>query len=64
MYGIVKTRKHVPKVYRGPAKPLQRDVFIDGNLTTVELLQNACPEFNNGELHQIHHTSFNTAVLT
>ncbi|GBN39144.1 hypothetical protein AVEN_39866-1 [Araneus ventricosus] len=49
MYGLSKTRKYVPKVYRGPPKPMQKDVFIDGNITALQLLQKACPEFAYGD---------------
>ncbi|CAL1281499.1 unnamed protein product [Larinioides sclopetarius] len=48
MYGISKTRKHTPNVYRGPPKPMQKDVFIEGNITALQLLQKACPEFAYG----------------
>ncbi|GBN14844.1 NPC intracellular cholesterol transporter 1 [Araneus ventricosus] len=49
MYGNSKSRKYVPQIYRGPPKPLQKDVFIDGNITALQLLQKACPEFAYGD---------------
>ncbi|GBN89721.1 NPC1-like intracellular cholesterol transporter 1 [Araneus ventricosus] len=49
MYELSKSRKYVPQIYRGPPKPLQKDVFINGNITALQLLQKACPEFAYGD---------------
>ncbi|KAF8767939.1 NPC intracellular cholesterol transporter 1 like protein [Argiope bruennichi] len=48
MYHLSTSRKHVPRVYRGPPKPLQKDIFIEGNITAVELLEKACPDLRFG----------------
>ncbi|GFY66949.1 NPC intracellular cholesterol transporter 1 [Trichonephila inaurata madagascariensis] len=34
-----------PCVYSGPPKPLDTDVPIDGNMTSLQLLNQLCPEF-------------------
>ncbi|GFU17521.1 uncharacterized protein TNCV_2157881 [Trichonephila clavipes] len=37
-----------PCVYSGPPKPLDTDVPIDGNMTSLQLLNQLCPEFVHG----------------